>query len=93
MIPLSWEAKDPDETEDYTIDWRDRLGCDTIEDSDFSLATAAGLIIDDQSHTRELSTVRLAAGTEGSKAKVLCEVTTSSGRVLQQTVSLLIKAR
>lgn len=92
--PLVWPAKDAGETLDYTIDWADRLGCDSITSATFTLATAAGLTIDDSEHDSDrLATVWLSGGTEGSKAKILCEIETSDGRAMQETVALLLRAR
>lgn len=94
-VPLSWAAKDANEVADYAIDFTDRLGpSDTISSATFSLATAAGLTIDSSEHdSNALATVVLSAGTEGEKARVLCRIVTVDGFTLDETVSLVIKAK
>lgn len=91
--PLVWPAKDANEVLDYAIDFSDRLGCDTVASASFSLATAAGLTIDDSDSEDQTATVWLSSGTEGSVGKVLCRITTTDGRTMDETVSLLVKAR
>lgn len=92
--PLNWPAKDANEVADYSIDFSDRLGDDTIASATFSLATAAGLTIDSSEDDEDsIATVWLSAGTAGSKGKILCRVTTTDGRTFDETVSLLIRAR
>jgi hypothetical protein len=92
--PLAWPAKDADEVLDYGIDFTERLDGDAISTATFSLATAAGLVIDDSEHDGEcLASVTLSAGTVGSKGKILCRIVTSDGRTMDETVALLIRAR
>ena len=91
--PMIWPAKDADEVLDYSIDFTDRLGDDSISSVAFSLATAAGLVIDDDTHSGPIATVTLSAGTAGSKGKVLCRVTTTDGQTMDETVQLPIRAR
>lgn len=94
-VPLIWPAKDTNEVLDYSIDFSERLGPnDSISSATFSLTTAAGLAIDSSEHDGcHIATVTLSAGTEGSKAKVLCRITSREGNTLDETVSLLIKSR
>lgn len=91
--PLAWPAKDADEVLDYALDWSDRIGSDTITSSTHSLTTEAGLVIDEQSHEDEFSIVTLSGGTVGSKGKILCRIVTDRGLTLDETVSLLVRAR
>jgi hypothetical protein len=92
--PLVWPAKDANEVIDYSIDFTDRLGDDTIASATFSLATSAGLTIDSQEDDGDkLATVTLSAGTAGSKGKILCRVVSTDGRTMDETVSLVIRAR
>lgn len=92
--PLYWPAKDANEVLDYAIDFSARLGCDTIASATFSLATAAGLAIDSQDNDGDsTATVWLSAGTAGSKGKILCRMVSTDGRTMDETVSLLVRAR
>lgn len=94
---LVWHYKDPDEVLDYPVDWKQHpmwQPGDVIESASFSLATAAGMTIAGTTHdNRSLSVVTLSGGTVGSRGKVLCQVTTEEGQTLQQTATVLIRAR
>lgn len=91
---LVWPAKDPDEVLEYAIDWSDRLGNDAISTATFSLTTAAGMAIDSSDHDNvHRSYVTLSGGIAGSKGKVLCQIVTVNGQTLQQTATILVKAR
>ena len=92
--PLMWPTKDANEVADYSIDFTDRLGGETISSATFSLTTAAGLVIDSSEHdSYRTATVTLSAGTAGQKGKVQCRIVTSGGQTLDETVGLLIRAR
>lgn len=95
LIPLSWGSKDADEVLTHSIDFAERLGpCDSISSATFSLTTAAGLVIDDSEHDGcHTASVTLSGGTAGGKAKVLCRIVSADGLTLDETVSLIIKAR
>lgn len=92
-VPLAWPEKDANEVLDYAIDFSERLGDDSLSSATFSLTTAAGLTIDSSSTDDCLAIVWLSSGTEGSKAKILCRVVTSDGRTMDETVSLVVKAK
>lgn len=94
---LVWHYKDPDEVLDYPVDWSQHpmwQPGDVISSASFSLSTAAGMTIDETSHdNRNLSVVTLSGGTIGQRGKVLCQVVTDEGQTLQQTATVLIRAR
>ena len=94
---LVWPFKDADEVLEYPVDWSLHplwQPGDTISTATFSLVTAAGMTINASSHdSRNLSFVTLSGGTAASRGKVLCEVGTDAGQTLQQTATVLIRAR
>ena len=94
---LVWAPKDPDEVVIRHIYWdahRSWLPGDFIVSATFSLATAAGMTISASDHNdRETSQVTLTGGTNESVGKVLCSVVTDEGQTLQQTATILIRAR
>ena len=94
---LVWPFKDADEVLEYFVDWTLHpvwQPGDAIDSATFSLATAAGMTISTSSHdSRNLSFVTLSGGTAASRGKVLCEVVTDAGQTLQQTATVLIRAR
>ena len=90
---LVWPAKDPDEEITYAIDWEPRIGKDSISAASFSV-TSGGVTISDSEHDgHTLSQVNVSGGTAGTRAKVLCSITTEDGQTLQQTATILIRNR
>ena len=79
-------VKDPGSTLDYTIDWTNWLGSDTVSsvsytlDSGITTSTAIGGSA--TSTTTTTSTVNITGGTAGTIYNVKCEMTTSSGRIV-----------
>lgn len=91
---LVWPPKDPDEVLDYGVDWSERLNGDTISTASFTLTTAAGMTVDESQHdSNTISIATLSGGTAGLRGKVLCQITTADGQTLQQTATILVKAR
>ncbi len=90
---LVWPAKDTDEDLLYAIDWEPRLGVDTISTAVFTVSsgdvTLSGAVHDGG----RIAQVLVSGGTSGTKAKVMCEITTEGGQTLQQTATLLVRAR
>jgi hypothetical protein len=88
-MDLNWPAKAPEEYLDYVLNWAARLGSDTITESVWS-TTGAGLTIGDQSRTTTTTTVWLDNGDPGKVCRVTNRVTTAAGRVMEETVTILI---
>ena len=88
-----WDYKDPDEVCTRAIDFTKRLGFDSIQSVDFSLATAAGTAVVSSDYTDRFAIAKISGGTLGQVAKVLCEITTAEGQTLQETAKLPIRAR
>lgn len=91
--PLIWPSKDANDVLDYTVDFSERLGSDTVSSASFSLATAAGLTLGDDDTTDTTATVTISDGTQGSNGKVLCRITTADGQTMDATVTLPVRAR
>lgn len=94
---LVWTAKDPDEVVIRQIDWSQHPSWapnDSIASASFSLTTAAGMAIDaSEDDDGTISQVTLSGGTVGERGKVLCEIVTDEGQTLQQTATILVRAR
>lgn len=90
MATLEWDLKDPQEIDDFTVDWTRFLGSDTISTSAFDLPIPVGLVIMSDNFTASASIVRLSGGTAGGVGQVHCRITTARGRTLEQTVQLKI---
>ena len=90
---LVWPPKDADEIIDYPVDWSDRLGADIISSATFTVVSGDVTISASEHDSDKLSQATISGGTTGTKAKVLCEVDTLNGQQLQQTATILIRAR
>lgn len=92
MIMVSYfPEKDPNEVLDYTINWVNRLGTDTISTSVFTVDS--NLTVGSTSNTSTTTTVWLSGGTEGATGNILNRVTTTNGRTMDETVLLPIRSK
>lgn len=92
MIKVSdADGKDPTDTDDFSIDWVNYLSEGETIASD--AASGTGVTVDAHSTADTLSTARLSGGTAGDNASILFTITTSSGRVLHQTLVLPIRTQ
>jgi hypothetical protein len=90
---LVWPDKDPDENVLCTVDWLDRLKGDAISATTFTVSSGDVTVSGGEHDGNTMSQVLVSGGTANTKAKVLCEITTEDGQTLQQTATLLIRAR
>jgi hypothetical protein len=98
---IKFPYKDPDEVDDYKLDWTARLAplSDEIATSDWSIVTDMGgeatpLAIEDGTiKTLTSTTVWLSAGVLTNSYQLLNRITTTGGRTLDQTCTLVIKTR
>lgn len=88
-----WPNKDPDEVLDYEIDWTARLGIDTISTSVWTITPGTTLVKNSDNVNPTNTVIWLSAGTLGQTYQLTNEITTSGGRTMDQTVSLLIAAK
>lgn len=93
MYPLRSFVKDPAATLDYTVDWGgdDWLGSDTI--SAVSWTTPAGLTLASSSNTTTTATAWLGGGIDGQDYDVVCQITTTGGRIDERTIRLQVRQR
>ena len=90
---LKWPQKDPQEVLDYTIDWADALGADTIVTSSFTVDDLeSGLVINSFSNNNSQSIVWLSGGNLNTTGIVTCTITTAGGRTRQASAQLKIKS-
>jgi hypothetical protein len=83
--------KDPDAVLDYTIDWSDWLGADTISTSAWTVPT--GITEDSDSNTTTTTTVWLSGGTAGTRYSVVNSIVTAAGREEDRTIYVTIQQR
>mgnify|MGYP003491741341 FL=1 len=83
---------DPQAVLDYSWDWADWLGADAI--ASHTVTVAAGDVVkDSDSRTATAVTAWLSGGTDGTRARVTCHITTAAGRQDDRTIYLAIKNR
>ncbi len=98
-MSLKWPFKDPDEVLDYRIDWLGTASdpgpmygeSDTISDSLW--VVPAGISKESDSHDDGSVTIWLSGGTVGETYEILNRITTTDGRVFDQTVKLKVKSK
>jgi hypothetical protein len=82
-------VKDPDATLDFSVDWTEWLGTDTISGSHWTAET--GITQHADSHTDTIATVWISGGTDQNDYTLMNQITTVAGRVDERT--LVIEAR
>lgn len=90
---LVWPPKDPDEQAYYALDWSDRISDDSISSATFEVTSGTVEVVSAEHDGNKVSRVLVSDGTVGTKAKILCEIVTEDGQTLQQTATILIRAR
>lgn len=90
---LVWPPKDADEQTYYPIDWSDRISDDVISSASFEVTSGDVTVSSAEHDGNKVSRALVSGGTNGTKAKVLCEITTEDGQTLQQTATILIRER
>jgi len=108
MAGLKWVFKDPDEVEDFVVDWTARLvPSDTIASSQWIGPDPVGINVLTDSFTnngsyfngttiisnRFYTTIWLSGGTIGVKYSFTNRIMTTGGRTYDQTVSTKVKTR
>lgn len=83
MIVKTWQQKST-EVKDYTLDWTDELGTDTISTSTWTVTS--GITKDSSSNTTKTATVWLSAATAGSDHTATNTIVTAAGRTLVRAI-------
>lgn len=90
---ITWPSKRPNEILDYSFDWAEPLGTDTVATSTFALVNSdSGVVINSNSHNQKITSVWLSGGTDGTTARLTNTIITAAGRTMQATASLQVKA-
>tara|TARA_R110000796_G_scaffold13733_3_gene44243 strand:+ start:1466 stop:1777 length:312 start_codon:yes stop_codon:yes gene_type:complete len=103
---MKWPFKDPDEVQDYTVDWSRFLGDYTIDSVAWYVraadgtktaitagATVDGLTLSAVSTTTLVATARWSAGTANQTYRVTCAITYNTLLVAERVIQLPIKER
>jgi hypothetical protein len=83
-----WDSKDPNDIDDFALDWTNQLKGEQLATAEWSFVTAAGAAIEGSSVSSPFAKVRISGGLENQTAILLCRATTSTGRQIDHTVKL-----
>lgn len=103
-MSFRWPTKDPDEVVDYSVDWSRFLGTATISTVKWYVDDADGVkteigttdVVDGiqnvtATNTNTVATINLGLGTLNKEYKFYCEITDSTGSVVERVVKIRIK--
>jgi hypothetical protein len=82
-------TKTPSEVKDYSFDWSDSIGADTITSSDWE-SSSVDLGIATESVSGSITTVWLRSGVAGTSYTVTNTIVTSGGRTLQDSITIYV---
>jgi len=92
-MTLSFPNKDPDEYLDYTVDWSARIPADDSISNSIWTTPSSGLTIATATAATFTTTIWLSAGTIDMTYYMTNRITTSAGRIMDQTCKIKIKAK
>ena len=100
MAIITFPYKDPDEYLDYTLDWSARITTDPIFSSTWSTPTlvgstlaTTGISLATSSMTTSTTIVWISDGIIGSSYQFTNRISTTGGRILDQSCKLKIKSK
>lgn len=82
--------KAPGARKDYSRDWADWLGTDTIASSSWS-ADDTGISVESSTHTDKTTTVWLSGGVVGKTYRVVNTIVTTGGRTEVKSIKINVK--
>jgi hypothetical protein len=86
MPDTYFATKDPDAVLDWSFDWSDWLGSDTIATSEWLLP--AGITLDSDTNTATGTTAWFSGGTDGAQYPAVNRIVTAGGRTNDRTLVL-----
>jgi hypothetical protein len=84
-------TKDPDSKLDYQFDWSTYLGVDTIATSAWIVPSGITKVNDTNDDTT--TTIWLSGGTANTEYEVTNRITTATGRIVDRSMTILVKER
>lgn len=91
MTVIPTVEKDPDSNVDWTFDWETELDGDTIAAVTF--VVDSGLTKGTNNFTNTYATVWISGGTAGTVYRIVCRVTTATGRIMDKTLFVRVVAQ
>jgi hypothetical protein len=89
-VPLRTFAKDPEAILNYTIDWSQWLGSDTIQTSTWPTITA-GITMASSSNSTTTATIKVSGGTDGSDYDLTNRIVTAGGLTDERTIRIQVR--
>tara|TARA_R110000787_G_scaffold286422_1_gene404796 strand:+ start:1780 stop:2091 length:312 start_codon:yes stop_codon:yes gene_type:complete len=103
---MKWPFKDPDEVQDYSVDWSRFLEGATISETRWYVRDASGvktlisstervdgLLLVSQVSSTTVSTARWAEGTANKTYRITCSITYNTSLIVERTIQLPVKER
>lgn len=92
MLTLATFGKDPEDIIDYTVNWANVLGEDTINTSTWEVEEGT-VTVDSNSFTDTTTTVWVSGGVLSEKTILRNQITTDGGRTMDQSVVLRVRTK
>jgi hypothetical protein len=89
--PINVYSKDPNSVLDYTIDWTEWLGTDTIVAVTWTVP--AGISNSGTVRSNYTATIFLSGGTVNTNYVITCQVITSGGRTDERSIQINVVDR
>ena len=88
--------KDPDARVDFSIDWSDWLGSDTISASSWTYSgpsSPSGMVEESESNSTTATTVEVSGGTANRDYYATNRITTAAGLTDERTILIRVRNR
>lgn len=105
-MSYKWPDKDPDEIQDYSVDWSRFLGDDTVSAATWFIKDADGTkeqlsdseVVDGIQFVQgtisgKVTTARFSLGTNNKRYTVTCRITTGEGLQYERSIFLRVKEK
>ena len=83
--------KDPDDTQDFSIDWEPFITPSTIASANWTVQAGITKVTSGTDPTNLIATVRLSGGIDHQQYNAECQITTSEGEILTQTLVIVVQ--
>jgi hypothetical protein len=90
---VATDPKDPDDTEDFTLDWVNVLDVGETISTLTVTSVSGGLTVSSSSISGTETIARVTGGTAGTDAIIRYRITTSASRQLDESLTVHVEAR
>lgn len=87
------DSKDPDDTDDFTLDWTNVLGASETISTLSATTISGGVTVASSSISTVYTTARITGGTAGTNAVIRFRITTSTSRQLDESLTIHVESR